>query len=102
MLGRPLRFQPGKIGVEGTLSTSKDIGSLAAQNRSREAATVARPAHDLLDRRAILAQPDNDGIGLFPTEIGQLGNLPLGLAGVSVGQGNEAELLEIDASAFHQ
>lgn len=55
--------------LERTLPDTEDIRAVTAQHPSNEVAAVPGAADDLLDRDPFLGKPENDGIGLFPTQI---------------------------------
>jgi hypothetical protein len=60
-----LLVEPGKIGIEGTLSDTKEIRALAPKNLPDQPAAISCAADDLLDRNPLLGQRENGGVGLL-------------------------------------
>ena len=71
---------------ERTLPNAENVGSLTAQDLTREATAIPSPAHNILDRHPILGQSDNDSVGFLAPEISLILD-PLG-SGEQIGIGS--------------
>ncbi len=54
-----------EVSFERTAANAEDVGPLTAKHLSHKAAAVAGASHDLLDRCAVLGQPEDGVVGPF-------------------------------------